>query len=319
MLSLEKLTDPIIGLAVSSAVLWLIQKIRKKAKRMALLPADEQTYTLAPEDLQRINQRYQGQVIANGPYFHEPQIEETGPWQLDAEQQASSENYRQHFRQNNIPNDPHAAVAHAMTVHDDPVALQVLTLDYGALKALRERLPQTDWPKVLSASVLIIDPVGEKLILHRRSAKSATYPNYLHTIGGAYWPAMDGRDGDRQSIRNTAIRETLEEINTPVVIKKQTPLCLLEEVQTGFVQFIYLGCTVYDTDYLKSNAEGKFTTVAFNKIAETLKKQNNMVPTGEAAILLWLAMGAPGTEQGTRLGSYKPRQLFLEVCRQRRL
>ncbi|AVP58073.1 hypothetical protein C7H73_10630 [Pulveribacter suum] len=128
---------------------------------------------------------------------------------------------------------------------------------------------------------------------------------------------MEGRDGDRGSVRNTALRETLEELNTAIAIRKETPLCLLQEVQTGFVQFVYLGCELFDSEYLKSNAEGKFTCVSFVNLADVLKGERRLVPTGEAAILMWLAMGAPGVDPDTRFSGRRPRQLFADICKER--
>lgn len=310
--------EPIRGLIATSIFIWLLKIIFERAKRFlpkGFYQPKIRLHSISKEDLDRINKIYKNLVRAYGPYTNQPIINENGHWQLTPTQEAIAQQFYHFFKENNIPNDPHAAIVDALNPQDDPVVLNVKIMDYSTLKALRSESNATQWPHILSASALIVDSKNETIILHRRSEKSATYANYLHTIGGAYWPAMNGRDGDRASVLRTAQREALEEISTYLTIHKTTPLFLLEELETNFVQFVFLGCPPNDTCTLQSNAEGSFSTIKFNALKDLLLSQKQkIVPTGEAALLLWLAMGAPGTDENTKFSGDSPLQLFLKIC-----
>ena len=149
-----------------------------------------------------------------GLYRHEPMIHLEGPFPLSPAQEGFAAEMRKLFAADDGKvNDPHAVLKVQPEWKDDPLHFHVYSLDYVALEALRnDELSNDIRPLVLSANVLLICRENREIILHRRAPDSRTYPCALHTIGGAYWPPdVDGREGDRLSLRRTAAREAGEE------------------------------------------------------------------------------------------------------------
>lgn len=319
MLSLEKLIEIVLGIVITAIItsvfLYCKKKIKKKIKFVApeIFQEKNEKISFDEKDVVIINDIYKGKVLIEGGYEFEPEIEDLGIIEINKEFSLKANGYAEDFKKLNIPNDPHAIIVNKYDSTISPVTIEIKKTAYSNLKSWRESCDRKEWPKILSASSLIIDPVQEKIVLHFRSHNSATFPNHLHTIGGAYWPSWEGRDGDRGSIRNTAIREAFEEINAPIIIKKNTPLCLLYEVETNFLQFVYLGCAVHESEYIKNNAEGRVKLVGFNELEKTFKGSLKIVPTCEVAILLWLSIGAPGIADDSDFSGKSARRLFQEL------
>lgn len=329
MITIEKTFDAIFGVLVTGCVGFVGRLIYNKIKRIdainkplekIYLDTDEEKYLeeISKENLEKINKIFQAQVKITGPYLNEPTIISNGYFdEINDEIKIKVKDYEKIFSERNTPNDLHAIIANKINHQDDPISLETEITDYAMVRAIREGKPSHLWPKILSGSALVFDKKTGHLILHRRSNKSATYKEHLHTIGGAFWPRTATRDGDKNSIRNTVQREVYEEINTNIEIKKDTPLFLIEEINTGFIQFLYVGCNVIDSDRLEGNAEGTYTKRSFQKIEELLSGDEKIVPSGEAAIFLWLAMGANGLGKESNFRGKKSKEIFEKVVQKR--
>jgi hypothetical protein len=137
-------------------------------------------------------------------------------------------------------------------------------------------------------------------------------PGSLHTIGGAYSPPhIDGHEGDRTSLRRTAVREAGEESDAAFALDR-IPMVVFRELQTGFIQLAYLGVNISAEEKrnLKPNREGTLVYVSFDELPHVLRHERNWYPSGKAAILSWLALGAPNAGWLGSFGGLKPTKLF---------
>lgn len=271
---------------------WLIDKSAPLLKRLLWRGG------LARDNwVPRLNHLFRNEVELLGPYRHEPIIHLEGALTPSLAHAALAEEQRSLLiadpKRSNDPNailcsDPHWA--------DDPVHFHVQCCDYATLRVLRdESINPRKQPRVLSANVLLICREAREIILHRRADWSDHLPGALHTIGGAYRPpSVDAREGDRQSLRRTAIREAGEESDVAFSLE-ESPMVLLRELQTGFIQLAYLGANISSKEArnLKPNIEGAPVRVGFDDLPRFLREERNWYPSGKAAILAWLALGAP--------------------------
>lgn len=249
--------------------------------------------------------------MLHGPYVEEPALQVLPRQELDPALRELAAGRRENLR-GVAPNDPHALVVNEVKWNDDPPLFQLRPIDFAELCVLRAA-PEGHRPRVLSANALVVCADTRSILLHRRSDTSATYPSCLHTIGGGYWPpGVDGREGDGQKIRHTAVREVYEETRATIVIKDATPKVILQELHTGFVQVAFLGCAI-DAEarrHIQHNAEGSVVWLGFDELEERLVDDPDWVPTAKAAVLAWLAMAAPGAGKNPRFGKHQPRELF---------
>ncbi|MDO9365793.1 MAG: hypothetical protein Q7T58_05580 [Methylotenera sp.] len=174
--------------------------------------------------------------------------------------------------------------------------LNVQTTDFAHVQAMRER---GERPKILSAGAVLVCPEKRCILVHKRSESSATYPDRLHILGGGYKPpVMYSRidnPGDRSSLEFTMIREVFEESGL-ILRRYHEPIAVAQELDTGFIQYVYLGVRVTALQYeqLEANSEGRLLPVGFDELVTKLKDSDIWVPTGRAHILIWLGLGAPG-------------------------
>lgn len=261
----------------------------------------------------RLNARFRGEAELFGPYRYEPVIRIEGPLELTPELAARAERERLAGIRTN---DPHAVLAREPQWDDDPLAFDVRTLDFSAVLALRDPALNVDpRPQLLSASVVLVCAETREVLLHRRAVDSATYPSALHTFGGAYWPPdVEGRVGDRLRLRSTALREVNEETEAAIGLEDE-PMVVLRETRTGFVQLAFLGVglSARKARELRPNPEGHITRVGFDELPKVLLLEKNWVPTGQAAILAWLAMGAPNAGPRPTFGGISPAAVFDRV------
>ena len=198
--------------------------------------------------------------------------------------------------------------------------IEVDSIDFAGLSILRKG-PQVSDIYVLSACGVIVCPERRVIILHRRSGDSATFPNCLHTIGGAFMPGVPGRIGD-PSLSFTLTREFMEEAQINVIGLARKSIVSVEtsyadrnhaELRGKFLQFVYLGCVIRpeDADSIRryaekhSTHEGICTAISYDELPELLEDPScDWVPSGRAHILAWLALGAP---QGGRFDILRPR------------
>lgn len=263
----------------------------------------------------RLNTLFTDETVIHGPYQHSPVIQGSGVITLPPDAQANVDKWLAHLRERDAPNDPHGILCAPVAWMDDPVRFTFQRADYAQLRALREAAAAQSGtpPQVLSANALIVCPEDRVVMLHRRSPASATYPNCLHTVGGAYWPpGTEGRSGDGNSLRRTVLREVLEETHANIALDKATPMVIMEEVRTGFVQVAYLGCVISAAmrQDIEENAEGHVVWIGYDDLERRLREDTTWVPTGKAGVLAWLAMAAPGAGHRPRFGKLSPTQLF---------
>lgn len=254
-----------------------------------------------------------GDIAIHGPYRNLPGIRIQAAAAVAPALAIEAENWRQKLRCENRPNDPHGIVLGEVSWDDDPLSFRIEVVDYGQLCAMRSVAGSGQPPRVLSANALVVCPQERLLMLHRRAPDSATYPSHLHTVGGGYWPpGLEGREGDGHSLRDTAIREIHEETRASISIEPDTPMIVMEETRTGFVQAAFLGCAISRSDraYIRESSEGSIVWVGFDELEAKLDGESKWVPTGKAALLAWLAMGAPGAGNRPRFGKYSATQLF---------
>jgi 8-oxo-dGTP pyrophosphatase MutT (NUDIX family) len=129
-------------------------------------------------------------------------------------------------------------------------------------------------------------------------------------------PGLKSKD-DLYSLENTLAREVEEEARIKLTFEKKTPLLIMEEMQTGFIQVAFLGMTISagQADHLLDNprpVEGKPVKVHFDDLQDLLRHPD-WVPTGKAAVLAWLALGAPGAGPYVRFGKYSANGLCEEI------
>jgi len=265
--------------------------------------------------LPRLNERFRGEAEVFGPYQHEPDIHIDGPVMLTQEQADFAARARTQLG-GQRPNDPHAILAREPHWGDDPLSLHVRTLDFAAVMALRDPALNPDpRPQILSANLVLVCPEMREVILHRRSEDSATYPSGLHTFGGAYWPpGVEGRVGDRRRLMATALREVNEETQAALGVEDE-PMIVLRESRTGFVQLAFVGVALSarKAQRLKANREGSISRVGFDELPKVLLQERNWVPTGQAALLAWLAMGAPNAGNKPTFSGMRPAEVFERV------
>jgi hypothetical protein len=263
-----------------------------------------------------LNERFENEAILHGPYSYEPRIHIRGPHLLTPAQEAAAIRERSRLGGTH-PNDPHALLYREPNWKDNPPTLHVDTLDFAAVRALRNpALNPPAPPQIISANALLLCRDRRELILHRRAEDSDTYPNALHTVGGAYWPPnVDGREADRLRLRNTALREVLEETEAALSLGDDPPMVVLRELRTGFVQLAFLGVNVsaVEAQRMTANREGSMTYVGFDELPSRLRHDASWVPTGKAAVLAWLAQGAPGAGKRPRFGGLRPTELFTQL------
>ena len=196
-------------------------------------------------------------------------------------------------------------------------SIRAQTLDFAEVLALRtrakeQRLPP---PKILSAGAVVVCPSARCVLVHRRSVTSATYPNALHILGGAYKPPVRYKfidsPGDRMSLEFTMVREVFEESGL-VVRRYEEPICVAQELDTGFIQYVHLGVRVTKDQFanLHQNSEGDLLRMPFDELKSSLLDASNWVPTGRAHILMWLGLGAPGAGWNARFDGEKASQVF---------
>lgn len=264
----------------------------------------------------QLNGRFEGEAVVRGPYRYEPLIQIEGAYTLTREQSAFAQQERKKLARTQ-PNDPHALLAAEPHWDDDPLHLRVHTLDFAAVRALRRpELNPDPRPPLISANIVLICREARQVILHRRAESSDTYPGALHTFGGAYWPpGVDGREADKLALRNTALREVLEETEASLSLEEGPPMVVLREVSTGFVQLAFLGVNVSarQARHINHNREGTIVRVGFDELPGRLINEKAWVPTGQAALLAWLAVGAPNAGWRPRFGGLSPSRLFRQL------
>jgi hypothetical protein len=267
--------------------------------------------------LPRLNSYLTGRVILYALLKSEPQIHLMGEYQLDDERRKLAKDKFREIRDERRPNDPHAILMTTPSWNMDPVYFEAQTLDFAAVRALRDETLGDLKPELLSSNAVIFCSETRQLILHLRSAKSDTFfeQENLHTMGGAYQPPLEGREWDKVSLLHTAKREVLEEAGKSLLWEAEPPMIIMKELETGFIQLAILGIDISANaaDRLIESWEGRPVKLDFDDLQRSLMSDTAWVPTGKAAVLAWLALGAPNTNRGVRFSGLAPAALFNAV------
>ncbi len=245
------------------------------------------------------------EIIAFCP--SEPSLELTQKWSPEPRFRLAYQRELRRLQTTGKPNEPHALVVSHNYKPNQDIHLQLETLDFASICALRE---QNHLPAVLSASAILVCSETEELILHQRSKEVATHPDHLHIFGGAFNPDADLVSG-LPKLGATILRELWEETSQQLHLPDASPRLLTKEKTSGFLQFCVLGVPVKASQlqHFQGNWEGDIRRVAFADLPEVLSEPN-WVPSGKAHVLSWLALGAAQTAPGQQFSGYTPGQLF---------
>lgn len=207
----------------------------------------------------------------------------------------------------------------------DPIEIDYKSTDFYTIKALRKN---GELPHIISGCSLIICTEERKIILHKRSRESATYPDAIHIFGGSF--IGKGQDNYRESegdeyITRTIQRELHEEsrLDIPKERIEKCKISIAEELTTGFFQVTALGLDITKKELKKimaepssNNKEGKTLIIGFDDIEKTVSG-GMFVPTGAAHLMLWLGLGAPGTSRKTKFSGKSAQELFSDIVSQK--
>lgn len=281
-------------------VAWLLESVRGRSSRT-------KPSALTEDWVRRLNDRFEGQVKVLGRLDGEPAVVIEGELGLTPAQQERRRGFTAELKDKGRPNDPHAVLSGRPLLDADPVVLSVRTTDFGGVLALRD---EGERPEILSSSAVLVCEETGQLVLHRRSEAVHTFPGCIHTMGGAYMPPVGAADPDRLSLSSTVEREIHEESQLVVSAGLTTPMMLSKELDTGFIQLVFLGLTLPAAmlDRLSGNWEGSVLRVPFNDLPAVLLR-DDWVPSGKAHVLGWLAAGAPGAGKKPLFGGLTAAQL----------
>lgn len=217
-------------------------------------------------------------------------------------------------------NEPHALAQGWTGSNVD--SIRATTCDFAEVLALRQHAERDPHllSRVLSSGAVVICPSARCILLHRRSEQSATYPNALHILGGAFKPPVQYKHidspGDRSSLEFTMVREVFEESGL-IVRRYSEPICVMEELDTGFIQYVHLGVRVTKEQFaqLSQNSEGDLIRLSYDELRHELMNEAQWVPTGRAQVLMWLGLGAPGAGWQARFDKRTAKEVFDSLVR----
>lgn len=162
-------------------------------------------------------------------------------------------------------------------------------LPFSVVMALRA---QGHLPRFIAASAIPVDYERRTLVLHRRGPSMKTYPDAIHTVGGAFVPGEDV--GLFQSLQRECGEEAGIEIARDLAFSDPgyVPSILIgEELSTGSVQIVYLHRSFQRVGDPRCSArafdEGTPVFLGFDELPEILEYPQ-WVPSGRLHVLAWL-------------------------------
>ena len=300
------------------------KKRSEKAKsRTATVSRSDGTTEPAPKPqdiLNTLNPLYVGKVRLHRVLFREPMLLDIGIAAISKEEEKVAALIAEERRAARLHNDLTGVLSCDPALFDDVFTFSFHKIPFVTVLAKR-KLGQK--PRVLSANAVIFCDELKEVYLHRRSHLSSTYPSALHTIGGMFLApdtnmAVAPPD-DAMSLVNTAEREVREETNVHFVWA-HGPMLVSTETDTGFEQLVLLGAKVSQSEVsrVKENWEGKVVPVSYHDLGSLLMRDDaKWVPSGHAHLLVWLALGAPGSQQRFWDGAEAPTTVFHNALKAR--
>jgi hypothetical protein len=254
-----------------------------------------------------------GKVVFHSEIRSEPEIVLLGELELNDEQKERRKVHLLRIQEREIQNDFHAILVNEPNWGIDPVRLEVRHVDYAGVCALRDTGVR---PPILSSNAVIVCEGDEELVIQRRGHDVATFPDHLHTFGGAFIPQVHAKSVADDNLRTTFEREMLEESKFALGDDGPLPMVLAQEVPTGFIQLIRIGYNIDPSrkNRLKATWEGQVQYIKFDHLLREMQ-HDKWVPTGLGHILAWLALGTPGLKSPPRFKRMKSNKLFEAILK----
>ena len=243
------------------------------------------------------------------PNISGPMIFDSGRLEIEPQFKSLSSKIAKDLDENKQPNDPCAILLSPPHWEDEEsLTLSYNSVFYSEVKALRNAARKV---YLISVAGVLFSEDEQCLLVHRRSTKSEDYPETLHTFGGAYMPPDLGSRGDLRGITESLEREVHEETGISIIIPDNTPIVTIDEYNIDFVQIAFLGINVSNTQIksMRSTWEGTVSKIPFNKLYERMKNIEGWTISGWVQILLWLALGTPGSNGKLMFGNQTAEEL----------
>ncbi|MBF0180912.1 MAG: hypothetical protein HQM03_12890 [Magnetococcales bacterium] len=240
--------------------------------------------------------------------------------------QNSADSVRLQIQKDGRDNDPHGLL-YDLRLRSSPICIEYFFTDYATITTLRRN---NDLPKIISASAVVhCDPLRE-IVLHIRNKHSSTYPECLHTLGGAFKPKIKDKNFALydKNIAMTAIREIMEESGLAIQWQPNMPLWWLHEERTGFRQMFVAGAPVTkaNIEIMEPSWEGHLIRLSFDDLADAILLRGafrhegpssqplKWTPTGLLSVLLWVANITP--DRDIKFNGSSPSQFFFEMIKE---
>ncbi|WP_162800593.1 NUDIX hydrolase [Acidibrevibacterium fodinaquatile] len=260
-----------------------------------------------------INEKFAGQAKIIHMLKSEPTLKRKGSLSLSEEERYASDLIKNSIENLFEPVTKYGVLSQSSLSNnkDESSVLEYYDTNYAEICAKRrtalKKKSIDDLPKVISACVVLFSKQKKTLYVHRRGERSVTYPGHLHTYGGHFKPAPEWGAHDIDSLLMTAVHQLQEEAGLHVSPLQKVPLMVSEETPTGFVQLVLLGVDIGEMGFVGPQLEGEAEGISFADLEGKLKPAN-WVPSGLMQILVWLALGAPGTDE--KDWKQKPKDIF---------
>jgi hypothetical protein len=301
--------DPIVTDEVAERALLGAVKLVIHAGKRLLRPRK------VPYLLQRLREHFDNEVGIFNIVDKEPEIKVLAAYELPPDRKRLVARKRKEIIAEKKAIEPHAILVNQPNWLQNPITLEVRTLDFAEIRALRDEQKGNLKPQILSANAVIICNETKEIILQERSSKVDTEKGKVHTLGGSFLPRSSRQfasDFDHGKLTRTAAREIGEETELQINLEESPRLLLSKELSTGFIQIVLLGINISKSQLpkIRDNWEGRTLLIPFNDLPELLSDRRKWVATGNAHVLAWLGCGAPGASRITRFNKLTAHQLF---------
>jgi hypothetical protein len=213
-------------------------------------------------------------------------------------------------------NEPVGIRVEALDWSDGPVnTIGFSNCYYAELLSLRHK--KRVW--ALSGNAVVFCSENNCLIAHKRNKDASNfYKGDLHTFGGHLTPEVGGSQRFQdESFYDCIERELKEESGITALAGRNLPFLLIDENEIDFVQLTVLGLNISRETasiiHLSSryqHYEGTPVEIPFDTLEKKLAKYDKWVPSGWCQIMVWLATGAPGSDENMTFGTKSAEEVF---------